>query len=275
MKLELALDVESPSGLSKPKQEIESGDLNRPESNGSVWMDHCYVPRVRPSEVNGFAVYTRNRRFKSTSVDRVSCVDKVERDSAVSVKVEEAVSVKGEFVANGGDSVNAGEAEGNLPTYGLGGGESEGEMMEIEVKEEPIPLTVSRTYGRRKFSRPVFVDSEMENGILGDLRDTVILEADGLLSEELALLGSTKTRKMEMKMSKKILIKGRPQTVRELFETGLLEGYPVFYNGGKRVCSQLESLLSTSFVMVIFNHVLLFLLLLLPYCHYYFCLRYY
>ncbi|KZV26186.1 hypothetical protein F511_06353 [Dorcoceras hygrometricum] len=37
-----------------------------------------------------------------------------------------------------------------------------------------------------------------------------------------------------MKMSKNILIKGRPTTVRELFETGLLEGYPVFYNGGKK-----------------------------------------
>lgn len=234
MKPELGLDVESPTELSKPKQETESGDLNWPESNGSGWMDHCYVPRVRPSEANGFAVYTRNRRIKSRSVDRTGRGDKIEGDSAVSVKVEEVVSLKGEFVVNGGDAVNVGVAEGNFLTYGFGGGESEGEMMEIEVKEEPIPLAVARTDGRRRFTRSVLVDSEMENGISGNLRDTVILEADGLVSEELALLGSAKTRKMEMKMSKKILIKGRPQTVRELFETGLLEGYPVFYNGGKR-----------------------------------------
>ncbi|XP_042054283.1 increased DNA methylation 1-like [Salvia splendens] len=183
-------------------------------------MDHCYVPRVRPSEANGFAVYTRNKRLKSRSMDRAA---KIEGDPAVSVKIEDGARLKDEFAVNGGDGLNVVEIGGNL------GGYSEGEMMEIEVKEESIPLA-----GRRRFTRSLLADSEMENGDLGNLRDAVILEADGLVSEELALLGNTKTRKMEMKMSKKILIKGRPTTVRELFETGLLEGYPVFYNGGKR-----------------------------------------
>lgn len=230
MKAELGMDIECPSELSKPEPETGSGDPNLPESSGLDWMDHCYVPRVRPGEANGFAVYTRNKRFKSRSVDRTG----FEVDSAVSVKVEEAASLNGEFVVNGGDAVNVGAAEGNLATLGFGGEESDGEMMEVEVKEEPVPLAVARTDGRRRFTRSVLVDSDMESGISENLRDTVILEADGLLSEELALLSSTKTRKMEMKMSKKILIKGRPTTVRELFETGLLEGYPVFYNGGKR-----------------------------------------
>ncbi|KAI3472018.1 hypothetical protein Pfo_028706 [Paulownia fortunei] len=102
-------------------------------------------------------------------------------------------------------------------------------MMEIEVKEEPMARRFTRSVLKSKDE-----DSEMENGNSENLRDTVILEADGLVSEKLTVLGSPKTRKMEMKMSKKILIKGRPTTVRELFETGLLEGYPVFYNGGKR-----------------------------------------
>ncbi|KAH6762281.1 Acyl-CoA N-acyltransferase with RING/FYVE/PHD-type zinc finger domain-containing protein [Perilla frutescens var. hirtella] len=234
MKVELGLDIECQSELSKPEPGTGSGDPNRPESNGSGWMDHCYVPRVRPSEANGFAVYTRNKRLKSRSVDRTGFAVKIEGDSAVSVKVEEADSLNGEFVVNGDDAVNVCEAEGDLGTSGFGGGESEGEMMEIEVKEEPVPLAVVRTEGRRRFRRSVLADSDTENGISGNLRDTVILEADGLLSEELALMSSTNTRKMEMKMSKKILIKGRPATVRELFETGLLEGYPVFYNGGKR-----------------------------------------
>ncbi|CAN4118882.1 unnamed protein product [Withania somnifera] len=44
----------------------------------------------------------------------------------------------------------------------------------------------------------------------------------------------TPTKKLEMKMSKKISITVIPETVKELFETGLLEGYPVFYNGGKK-----------------------------------------
>ncbi|XP_057779274.1 uncharacterized protein LOC130997863 isoform X2 [Salvia miltiorrhiza] len=231
MKPELGLDIKYPSELIKTEPGFGSGDPNRPESNGSGWMDHCYVRRVRPSEANGFAVYTRNKRLKSTSVDRTACAAKIEGDSAVSVKFEDGMSLKDEFVVNGGHALNVDKAGVNL---GFLGGESEEEMMEIEVKEEPIPLAAVRTDGRRRFTRSVLVDSELENGDSGNLRDTVILEADGLVSEELALLGSTKTRKLEMKMSKKILIKGRPTTVRELFETGLLEGYPVFYNGGKR-----------------------------------------
>ncbi|KAL1545786.1 hypothetical protein AAHA92_22470 [Salvia divinorum] len=228
MKPELGLDIKYPSELIKPEPGTGSGDPTRPKSNGS---NHCYVPRVRPSEANGFAVYTRNKRLKSRSVDRTSCAAEIEGDSALSVKAEDAANLINEVVVNGGHASNVVEAGGSL---GFLGGESDGEMMEIEVKEEPIYLAALRADRRRRFTRSVLVDSEMENGDLGNLRDTVILEADGSMSEELGLLGSTKTKKMEMKMSKKVLIKGRPTTVRELFETGLLEGYPVFYNGGKR-----------------------------------------
>lgn len=239
MKSELGLDIDYPSSVIKDEPGDGSGDPNRPESNGSGSMDRCYVPRVRPSEANGFAVYTRTKRLKSRSVDRIG------GDSAVSVKIEAAVSLKDEFVVNGFDAVSVDGVGGNLVNSGFGGGESDGEMMEIEVKQEPMPSAGLRSDGRRRFTRSVLVDSETENGISGNLRDTVILEADGLASEELALLGSsTKTRKLEMKMSKKILIKGRPTTVRELFDTGLLEGYPVFYNGGKRVYSSAISMLT-------------------------------
>lgn len=245
MKSEFGLDIDYPSSKVKDEPGTGSGDPNRPESNGSDAMDHCYVPRVRPSEANGFAVYTRTKRLKSRSVDRTAAAAKIGGDSAVSVKVEAAVSLKDEFVVNGFDAVRVDGVGGNLVNSGFGGGESDGEMMEIEVKQDPMPSAASRTDGRRRFTRSVLVDAEMENGISGNLRDTVILEADGLASEELALLSSTKTRKMEMKMSKKILIKGRPTTVRELFDTGLLEGYPVFYNGGKRVfCSAILSILT-------------------------------
>ncbi|PHT37800.1 hypothetical protein CQW23_21373 [Capsicum baccatum] len=50
---------------------------------------------------------------------------------------------------------------------------------------------------------------------------------------ELSVLSSP-IEQPEMEISKKISVVGRPTTVRELLETGLLEGYPVFYNGGKR-----------------------------------------
>jgi hypothetical protein len=42
-------------------------------------------------------------------------------------------------------------------------------------------------------------------------------------------------KNLELKMSKKIALENVPMTVKELFETGLLEGVPVVYMGGKKV----------------------------------------
>ncbi|CAK9157701.1 unnamed protein product [Ilex paraguariensis] len=73
-------------------------------------------------------------------------------------------------------------------------------------------------------------DVEMVNGDMGELKEvTVGLEGEGGLT-----VFGIPTEKLEMKISKKIEARGRPTTVKELFETGLLEGYPVFYNGGKK-----------------------------------------
>ncbi|KAL0409996.1 UNVERIFIED_CONTAM: hypothetical protein Slati_3589300 [Sesamum latifolium] len=238
MKPELGVEIECLGQLKGPEPESGSSDPARPDSTGSDWMDRCYVPRIRPSEANGFAVYTRTKRLKSRGVSRIGHLDKLQGDAGVLVKAADAVSSNVEVVVSGSDAVNVGADEGSLGNSGFRGGESEGEMMEVEVKEDPMALVAVRSDGLRRFTRSVLKskdeDSEMENEDSGDLTETVILEADVIGNEKLTVLGNPKTRKMEMKMSKKILIKGRPTTVRELFETGLLEGYPVFYNGGKR-----------------------------------------
>ncbi|KAK4396424.1 Increased DNA methylation 1 [Sesamum angolense] len=238
MKPELGVVIECSGQLKGSEPESGSSDPARPDSTGSDWMDRCYVPRIRPSEANGFAVYTRNKRLKSRGVDRIGHLDKLQGDAGVLVKAADAVSSNVEVVVSGSGAVNVGADEGSLGNSGFRGGESEGEMMEVEVKEDPMALVAVRSDGLRRFTRSVLKskdeDSEMETEDSGDLTETVILEADGIGNEKLTVLGNPKTRKMEMKMSKKILIKGRPTTVRELFETGLLEGYPVFYNGGKR-----------------------------------------
>lgn len=104
--------------------------------------------------------------------------------------------------------------------------ETEGvkEMVEVEVKEESTLTVNCATVAGRRLTRSVLklnvepLDMSNEN-----------LEAlDGKLS-------TPAKQPPEMEISKKISIIGRPTTVKELFETGLLEGYPVFYNGGKRV----------------------------------------
>ncbi|KAL9153383.1 hypothetical protein ABFS82_10G045000 [Erythranthe guttata] len=231
MKPELELEIDSSGQLKESGPESGSGDPARRDSSISESTDHCYVPRVRPSEANGFAVYTRSKRLKSRSLSAIEYFAKLQGDAGVSVKAGEAESSNGGVVVSGGggSKVNMSGGGGQLGTLGVSGGESEGEMMEIEVKEEPTARRFTRSVLKSKDE-----DFGLENGNLGNLRETVVLEADALSSEELTVLGSPDTRKMEMKMSKKILIKGRPTTVRELFETGLLEGYPVFYNGGKR-----------------------------------------
>lgn len=231
MKIELGMESERPAQMNGHAAESGSVNPTRPDSNGSGWSENCYVPRVRPSEANGFAVYTRNKKLKSRSVSKIGYADKNQGDSGASVKSEVGVSVKNEVVVHFSDAVTV----GNLGASGATGGECEGEMMEIEVKDETMALAALRTVGPRRITRSVPVEFETENGNSDNLMETEILEVDGLVSENLTSLGSPTTRKMEMKMSKKILIKGRPTTVKELFETGLLEGYPVFYNGGKRV----------------------------------------
>ncbi|KAG8376627.1 hypothetical protein BUALT_Bualt09G0083100 [Buddleja alternifolia] len=66
---------------------------------------------------------------------------------------------------------------------------------------------------RMMFTRSVFKsndeESEMDNDNLGNLRDTVVVEVDGFMREKSIVLSSLNARKMEMKMLKKILLKGK------------------------------------------------------------------
>lgn len=111
-----------------------------------------------------------------------------------------------------GKVVNMDEAEGNSGIHAL-----DSDVMEVEVKEE------SRI---RRFTR-----SALELKKMGKIPNG---KSEGEVEERSCGVNMS-GRKLEMKMSKKISITERPTTVRELFETGLLEGYPVFYNGGKKV----------------------------------------
>ncbi|CAA0830346.1 Acyl-CoA N-acyltransferase with RING/FYVE/PHD-type zinc finger domain [Striga hermonthica] len=211
--------------LQGPGPEFSHSDPARPDPDALDCVDHCNVLRVRPNEAKGFAVYSRSKRLNDRCISGVGYLSKLQKDSDILVKAEDGVNSDSDDVLVGGQVLKNGGAEGSIETSGVKGWDAEDEMMEIEVKEETFV---------RRFTHSVFKmkdDSETENG---NLRDAVILEADGFASESLAVSGSLETKKVEMKMPKQILLKGLPTTVRELFETGLLEGYPVVYNGGKR-----------------------------------------
>ncbi|KAL2509140.1 Acyl-CoA N-acyltransferase with RING/FYVE/PHD-type zinc finger domain [Forsythia ovata] len=252
MKPELGFEMEFPGQLEESEPDCKSEDpVNqqpdeaRPESNGSDIMGSCYVPRFRPCEPNGFIVYRRNKRLKTGGNENegsVGASDKLQgclgiwSIAAGTENLNGRVLVSGRKEGNldGGEAVNAGRLEGDLGLSGVKGGDSK--MVEIEVKLEP-PVLLVKSDASRRFTRSTLKmksdNLERENGNSGELRDTVVLEAERLGNGDVSTL-VTPTMTTEMKTTNKFLIKLLPTTVRELFETRLLEGYPVLYNGGKR-----------------------------------------
>ncbi|XP_049361435.1 uncharacterized protein LOC125826155 isoform X2 [Solanum verrucosum] len=175
------------------------------ESNGSVHgVRYNEVASVKDRDRNGVVVYRRNKRLKrAANVDGGESTDSKFNNSG------------GKYVIKDG-------------TEGISGNvESVKEMVEVEVKEEST-LTVScATVAGRRLTRSVL----KLNVEPLDMSNENLEVLDGKL---ITCNGASPAEESEMEISKKISIIGRPTTVRELFETGLLEGYPVFYNGGKR-----------------------------------------
>ncbi|KAL3327695.1 hypothetical protein AABB24_035392 [Solanum stoloniferum] len=175
------------------------------ESNGSVHgVRFKEVASVKDRDRNGVVVYRRNKRLKRAA------------------KVDGGESTDSKFNNSGGKGVIKDGTEGIS-----GNVESVKDMVEVEVKEESTLTVNCATVAGRRLTRSVLklnvepLDMSNEN-----------LE---VLDEKLITCnGASPAEESEMEISKKISIIGRPTTVRELFETGLLEGYPVFYNGGKR-----------------------------------------
>lgn len=206
-----------PRSKLEPGIDIETGDPcnGKPESNGSV---HGSVHGVRFEEVvpvrardrNGLVVYRRNKRLK-----RAANVDDSGGGGGGGVEPSDASKCN----SGGGKIVHKNETEGisGIP-----------EMVEIEVKEESTLAAANRdvsvTGSSRRFTR-----SALKLNVEPLDENLEVLE-----EEELITCGEVHDSN-NGGSKKRISIIGRPTTVKELFETGLLEGYPVFYNGGKRV----------------------------------------
>ncbi|VFQ59417.1 unnamed protein product [Cuscuta campestris] len=128
--------------------------------------------------------------------------------------------------------------EGNLVSVSSGECGKMGDKVEVIVKAESTALVnngagevLQRRFTRSSLKRKVEVAPEMgsvDGKGLAD--DAEVLKAKGGGS---TALGSH-TERLEIEISKKTHLKQRPNTVRELFRTGLLEGYDVFYKAGKR-----------------------------------------
>ncbi|MCD7468888.1 hypothetical protein HAX54_007435 [Datura stramonium] len=201
----------------------------KPESNGSVHgVRFEEVAPVRDRDRNGVVVYRRNKRLKrAANVDGGEPSDSKCNSGGKVVIKDETEGISGVPVCNG-NAEDVNEVELN----------SRRGMVEVEVKEESTLTVNCTTVAGRRLTRSVLklnvepLDMSNENlELLDGKLITCPKVHDG--SNGASIL-STPTKQPEMEISKKISIIGRPTTVKELFETGLLEGYPVFYNGGKR-----------------------------------------
>lgn len=243
MKRELAYAMKGQSHLTEPLGRTrgstsqfgcEKPAVPGPDANELAAADHSRAPQGR------VRIYTRNRRFKSAS-QKSDGKTLVLEDSKTEVgggdqsvpppKVEIKNEVE-ENLAMEPNLVHEEKVEGEVGTSM----ESTSGMVEVEVREESPVVNCNSGLKPKRFTRSAlkttFDDRDTATGDSEGFKDAVIVEVEGDQDGSVSILG-----KLEMKMSKKIEIKGRPTTVRELFSTGLLEGYPVFYNGGKKVRS--------------------------------------
>ncbi|KAK4343079.1 hypothetical protein RND71_038895 [Anisodus tanguticus] len=200
-------------------------DDAKPESNGSVHgVRFEEVAPVRNRDTNGVIVYRRNKRLKSAAnVIDSNC------NSGGKVVINDVT--EGKIIEPSDSKCNSG---GKVVINDV----TEGKMVEIEVKEEStLTVNCATTVSGRRFTRSVLKLNveplDMSNENLEVLDGKLITCGNVHDSNGVSILSSP-IKEPEMEMSKKISIIGRPTTVKELFETGLLEGYPVFYNGGKR-----------------------------------------
>lgn len=210
MKRDLAYAMEDKSHVSAPS--LNANDVSEVpdlESNGA----HTPVHHSRAAIVR---VYTRNKRCKSQSKDLVSA------DS--SAGLQNGNSLQSELM------INEAESTSGMETISV----DKSGNFEVEVKLDPADDRVKSDGKPRRFTRSALKGSvenpeTIINGDLEGLVDVTIVEAE--IPEEGSISGF---ENLDIEVSKRIDIFERPATVKELLATGWLEGYPVFYNGGKK-----------------------------------------
>lgn len=204
--------------------------------------------RFKVAKVNGFIVYSRVRKSSSSSSSRpanqchqITSGDEipiVENETHIEEKqVVEIVNKENHMVENViGEQPNNNNAKVQMAAC------KDEPMSEPEVKVNGA-ATVCGGSGVKRNKPRRFAHSKLKLKL-----ETVEVKVNGLetvdsgaisrVDVEMIAEGSALTppkKNLELKMSKKIQLDNVPMTVKELFETGLLEGVPVVYMGGKKV----------------------------------------
>ncbi|PQQ19766.1 uncharacterized protein Pyn_35092 [Prunus yedoensis var. nudiflora] len=251
MKRELACVLEGQSQLT----DSLAGTQTESQTSPCVRVyENLNFKRFKGAVVNGVIVYTRERRSRINGRNAFS--DDAEINgikSSDELRIDESPSPQGsergesvEFVVK--DEPNCKLEMRRCSGYGpyseLSGPsveelDMEADLVEVEVKDEPsCNEGETDLQGRplRRFTRsalrPTFEPTvESASG-------AVPVEVISNIEEDdtfgVSTLASPMRNKLELKMSKKIVLDRKPTTVKELFDTGLVDGVQVIYMGSKK-----------------------------------------
>lgn len=257
MKRDLAFALEAQSQLAEslgPTRPSIPGDLLQNDSTVNGSIDQSSKARASITKCREINVYRRNKRLKISSVDGDSVileetkVKSVMDEAKVNSVIAEAQKLDSVIVeAPEIDSVITEELKidsliveapnvTNPVTVEAPKGDSE---IKVEVEDVLVTPVVKRRKkkkvysrgGSRRFTRSALNVQPVEAAELKqEKEDDVAKVAEENLTEVL-VEGVGNVNESELENVKKIELSRRPTNVKELFETGMLENYPVFYNG--------------------------------------------
>ncbi|CAI0469317.1 unnamed protein product [Linum tenue] len=206
------------------------------------------------AKVNGFFVYSRVRKIRAEECDgmtdegarsskRIKCSAGEKRE----VEIVEVESENGERGRCDNGGTLAGKDEPSESTVEGAAGSvriyvSTGKKMKTNNKIKRFKRSFMK---KRKVEETVEVEVRGLESVGSGSVSTINVEAIGAGMEGSAV--APPKRNLELKMSKKNAPQSLPMTVKELFETGFLEGVPVVYMGGKKVCILWYNLLFEAF----------------------------
>ncbi|KAL7195703.1 hypothetical protein ACSBR1_035860 [Camellia fascicularis] len=188
------------------------------------------------SSCNGITRYRRSSRLNKTDSEFETEIGDKTKCNLVNLNCED--QNKGELVETSiKDDLKYGNKNPSVPMVV---DESDGVKNSENENKNNVPVKVPRRFTRSALKSTSNV--ELVECSLSAAAGSRLLDGDenksGLNAEvngsSVVSALETPTKKLELKMSKKIALGGKPSSIKELFATGLLEGYSVFYNGGKK-----------------------------------------
>lgn len=255
MKRELARVLEVKSQLHDSLSRTRASETRAEESlttSCAATAEDFSCKRFKGTVVNGWIVYSRTRKprinvhnqsSESENAERPTRSEEPKADGAKGVLLGELIEVVVEDDSNYDVEMPPvkEEADGNLgpPCAEESGAVEVPVLMANGIhKVEELSEMASRHLTRLAL-KPKAESVDVES-LASPSELTLMPNSDE--DSTVAVSASTPKNKLELKMSKKIALNKKPTTVKELFDTGLVDGVPVIYMGGKKVLFLIPSL---------------------------------